>query len=213
MKKTTQTTLSLMITLMLCLSQSADVAAQIMERHSLNFYFGLGATNIAKSYVKSLSPEKTTQLPASGRGPLSFTCQYAASRKLAIGLQAGFQSGLSAPLTWNQPNNLGGTDARRYTMSMKLYTLLVKTDFHYTRGRIIDVYSGFSVGYGVAHVTYTGVEDPDAITDFGNLKGFAYSVNAIGFRMMLPRNIGVFAEFGYGIMGLANFGVSMKTRG
>jgi hypothetical protein len=213
MKKITQTALSLIIALILCPGLSADVTAQSWEKESINIFFGLGAPNIARSYVKGLSKSASVQTAASGLGPLTFTCQYGASRKFAIGIQAGYQSGASAPLSWEQPNDLGGTTTRNYTMNMRLYTFLAKADFHYTKGRALDLYSGFSVGYGIAHVIYTGIEDPEAIKDFGSLKGFAYSVNAIGCRLMLPRHFGAFAELGYGIHGIATVGVTMSTGG
>ncbi len=98
-------------------------------------------------------------------------------------------------------------------MNIRLYTLLAKVDYHYTKGRFVDVYSGLSAGYGIAHVVYEGIEDPSALKAFGSLKGFTYSINAIGFRLMFPKHIGAYAEFGYGVVGMATVGLSIKTGG
>ncbi len=213
MKKISKTAMSVIVATVLCLGVSENSGAQVMRKGSMNLFFGYGAPNIARSYVKGLETPTTTEIVASGRGPFTFTGQYAASNKLAVGVQFGYQSGLSAPLSWEQPNNVGGTDTRRYTMHMRIYTFMAKADFHYTKGRFLDVYSGASVGYGIAHVQYNGTEDPEAIKDFGSLKGLAYSINAIGFRVMLPQHVGAFAEFGYGVLGFATVGISVKTGG
>lgn len=80
---------------------------------------------------------------------------------------------------------------------------MARTDYRYVN-HMIQLYSGISVGTSFAK---TKPEDK-ANTKTASSTDFAYQVNAFGIRA--GKNIGAFAELGFGYNGIVNLGVSAK---
>ncbi len=183
-------------------------AAQVVTQGSSNLYIGFGQPNIPKLLVGGLWEGGSG---ASGFGPWTVTYQYSPKKKIAVGVQIGYVSGTSGPITWQDPNSFGGTNTYSYTFSMSIFTALCKFDYHYLKSKTFDLYSGVAAGYGFARISFSGIDNPDGATVAGG--GFIYSVDGIGMRWMFVPNFGVFTEFGYGAMGIVTFGLSAKFGG
>ncbi len=196
----------------------SQLSAQVVSKGSSQIFIGYGAPNLpAVALGVLLAPISSIADPisailkhdgVSGTGPYTFSYQYGVFKRLAVGVQLGYVSAITDPITWETQDPFMGTYRHSYTAKISIFTAMAKMDYHYLKSNNVDLYSGFAVGYGQAKLTVAGDGDPNMATVQGS--GFIYSVNALGFRYMVGGNIGAFAEFGYGFMGLATFGISAK---
>ena len=207
MKKVTRVAILLALTVCsFALSNNAD--AQVVTKGSSNFFIGYGYPNIPKLLVGGLWENGSG---ASGVGPYTICYQYGIANKLALGGQIGYVSGTSGPISWDDQNAFGGSNTYHYTFSMSIFPAMAKLDYHYLKSKSFDLYSGVALGYGLARISFTGLDNPDGASVSGG--GFIYSVNGIGMRWMIFDHVGLFSEFGYGAMGLVTVGFSAKWGG
>ncbi len=205
MRKTIKAQLSAALFCFCLLFNYSDASAQPVPKGSSNIFLGYGAPNLPALFVGAFSGTGST-----GHGPYTFTYQYGIAKNFALGFQIGYVDGVSNPIQWDNSYN-GYSSTLYYTLNMSILTVMAKSDYHYSKNKHNDFYSGVSVGYGIISLSVTGHQDPTA----ESLKFIAllYSVTAFGYRHMFSDNIGVFNELGYGVMGFETFGASFRFGG
>ena len=176
--------------------------AQGVPKGSSNFFLGYGAPNLPALFVGAFSGTG-----AKGHGPYTLTYQYGIAKNFALGFQVGYVDGVSNPIEWEESYG-GYSSTLHYTLNMSILTVMAKSDYHYTKNKRNDFYSGVAVGYGIISFGITGHDDPTR--ESFKFSALLYSVTAFGYRHMFTDNIGVFNELGYGVMGFETFGASFR---
>jgi len=205
MKKITTASLSAAVFCFCMLISPSHASAQAVPKGSSNIFLGYGAPNLPALFVGAFSGTG-----AKGHGPYTFTYQYGIAKNFALGFQVGYVDGVSNPIRWDD-NYAGYSSTLYYTLNMSILTVMAKSDYHYSKSKRNDFYSGVAVGYGIISISVNGHGDPTAETL--KFPALLYSVTAFGYRHMFTDNIGVFNELGYGVMGFETFGASFRFGG
>ncbi len=147
-------------------------------------------------FVAPFSHDTVFNVNVSGYGGFSFQYSYRISKVVSIGGVISFNP-VKSSITF---------DHKTYgAISSYFITLMPRVDFTYIRRGIFSMYSGFAIGgtYAIMQSNYSNKPD-DTTTGF--LLGF--QLNCVGFRV--GKDIGGFAEFGFGNQGIINLGLSAR---
>ena len=189
-----------------CVFNTSRVNAQAITKGSSLISMGHGFPNLPALIVSDWGENGSK-----GFGPYTFAYQYALSRFFIVGVQLGYVGAVSNPTAWESTNSTGGAQTLYYSLDMRIFTAMVKADMHYRkRGRRGDLYSSVAAGYGFIGLKVGGHADPDK--ESLKISGLVYSV-AWGYRYMITDAIGIYSEAGYGLMGFANSGLTLKVGG
>jgi hypothetical protein len=193
MKRTKSSILVAFIAAVCFLNQGVD--AQVLSK-------GTSLVSAAYTYPNLLAEYVQSFVGGSFWGPGNVSYQYAFIDNLAVGLQASYSSGHTAPITiWD---NSGVPQV--YTAKYTIAAASIKADYYYLKYKKFRLYGGGSIGYGVATPTVTG----DANVAIDPIKSVVWFVNALGVRYSLSDRVTAYAEGGAGILGMANFGLSAQ---
>lgn len=193
MKKTLKTFLLFLITATCNINA---VSAQVVTKGSSHIFIGYTYPDFISEFVQA-------HFGGSFAGPFTLAYQYGLLNRLAIGVQAAYSTGSTAPVSYT--DDLGQTHS--YSAGYSVFALSLKADYHYLKNKKIDLYSGGSIGYGKANAKITGdanIQLPSSIEDI------VLAVNVLGARYMFTPHFGAFAEAGIGTLGIATFGLSAK---
>jgi len=129
-------------------------------------------------------------------GTFSFQYQYRVSKLIQVGAAVSFNPG-SIDVKYDKGSTSYSTT---YFVSV-----MPRIDFTYVNRGLITMYSGLALGATYYSIRNNYSNQPDNVNS-GLLFGF--QVNGIGIRV--GKNIGGFAEFGFGCLGIVNLGFSAK---
>jgi len=149
--------------------------------------FSLIGIGILRDTVKSINPS------AYGIVSLNYL------RYLAPWVSVGASASIN-PITMS----IKSTHGYDFDYSMYLLSIMPRVNFYYYNHKWMALYSG--VEAGVSLDVYNNRSGNGHSISSG--AGFAFHVNAFGFRM--GKEIGGFMEFGYGFRGVVNFGISAR---
>lgn len=191
---------------MLMLSNNCRAQETTYPRNDIRISYGFTTVNeigLALNYfffgtffAMPFSHDSVFNINAGGYGAFSFQYQYRASKVISIGGVLSFNP-VKSSITFDN-KSIGA-------MSSYFITLMPRIDFTYVSKGIFSMYSGIAVGgtYAILQSNYSNKPDQ---TTTGFTLGF--QVNCIGFR--IGKDIGGFAEFGFGTQGLVNFGLTAR---
>jgi len=146
--------------------------------------------------VLPFSHDTVFNINVSGYGAFSFQYQYRVSKVVSIGGVLSFNP-IKSSITFDH-KTFGA-------ISSYFITLMPRIDFTYVQRGIFSMYSGFAIGgtYMIMKSNYSNKPD-DSTTGFT----LGFQVNCVGFRV--GKDISGFAEFGFGSLGIVNFGFSAR---
>ncbi len=136
-------------------------------------------------------------------GPLTLHYEKGISKRISLGLIAAYSKAKSKQLT--EP---GGNT---YHYNIRLFTMLVNSNFYYILKPKVQLYSGAGIGFfnlGADGEADLGTGTPEKLKDAGS--GFAFQLNVIGVKYYPNGKIGFAAEIGAGYNGILNIGLTYK---
>ncbi len=156
---------------------------------------GLGET-MASAFadIFSFSPDSVQQVFTSAKGSINLQYARRLSKVIKLGVTASFNP-VKSRVEFKQ-----GYYSHD---SWYFISLMPRIDFLYLNRGIFSMYSGLAVG-ATYYIDKNTTSDQGSSTLQGWL--FAFQINALGFRV--GKDIGGFAEFGFGDQGLINIGIS-----
>ncbi|QIL41884.1 hypothetical protein G7074_23020 [Pedobacter sp. HDW13] len=150
-----------------------------------------GLSDMGTSLITGGNASSTT---SHGFGPIIVGANYYLTARLTAGV---LYSNTSSKSTVSAGSTAGSDYKNTYNVFM------ARTDYRYVN-KTIQLYSGISLGASIAK---TKPENGNS-TNTASSTDFAYQVNALGIRA--GKNIGAFAELGFGYNGIINVGISAK---
>ncbi len=205
-----KTVFACLVTMMImsgnCLAQGKEINMKDIPRNDIRLSYGMmtmGEMSLALNelmfgifFIAPFSQDSVLNLGTNGYGAFSFQYQYRVSKVISIGGLFSFNPGVSE-IRFNKKTSL--------QMANYFMTLMPRVDFTYVNKGIFSMYSGFAIGvtYAILKINYS--DQTDVVTTGWTL---GMQLNFIGIR--IGKDIGGFAEFGFGSQGLVNFGISAK---
>lgn len=182
------------------MATSSSTFAQSFEKDMNMVYFGLGFPNVFKSEYDLYAFE--SGFSTSGFGPLYIKYEHAITNQLGIGANVSY---LSYKNEWKYGNRfLEGFEG-------SLLTVLIRGNFHFATGNVLDPYIGVGLGYIGYYLDYYNT-DPDfqgpvEKMDYGLPIGYSGS---IGARYYVNDFLAAYAELGYDRQALMQIGISVR---
>jgi len=93
-------------------------------------------------------------------------------------------------------------------LKRQFITLAVEWEYRYVNQCIVQVYSGFGLGYTYGTEELTPPSELGTEPASGDVSNVAYQLNVVGVR--IGKKFAGFAEFGYGYKGIVNIGFSIQ---
>ncbi len=138
--------------------------------------------------------------------------------RLGYRLSNNFSMSAFAAYSASEKNNVIRPDESIDNIKNQELTLGIRGAVHALRAEHFDVYGGFMLGYNMPNTDVTQVAQPKGTTPNGVQPSFSREATNqmtysgfIGASYLPKRNIGIFAEIGYGIS-LFNAGLQWKLR-
>jgi len=157
---------------------------------------GLNELLFGAFFIAPFSNDSILDIGTNGYGAFTVQYQYRISKLVSLGGLFSFNPGITH-ISFNKKSSL--------QMTNYFVSCMPRVDFYYVNKGIFSMYSGFAVGvtYAVLKVNYS--DKPDVITTGWTL---GLQANFVGFRV--GKDIGGFVEFGFGSLGIINFGLSAR---
>jgi hypothetical protein len=140
--------------------------------------------------------DSTYRCDVTGYGSFNVQYQYSVSKLIKVGATFAFNPG-NFSIRFDKGSTQYSTNS--------FISLMPRVDFVYVNRGIFQLYSGLALGATYYHFKNNYSNKPD---DSSSGLSFNFHVNGMGVRV--GKSIGGFLEFGFGCLGIFNFGVSAK---
>lgn len=178
-------------------------------KNRIYFSAGIGAGNLAQKSIEIASDasQDYVQLNFNKKPNLYFKGEYAVSNRFGVGLHVA-TSGMD--LSYRIPDSFFSANVNKYipaevAVKYNTWSVNVRANYHFIKGKQIDVYTGISIGF---RNNTLRIEDNDPNKKWElPLKLFNIRIPSVSFpsvggdlttgiRYTPIKNIGIFAEIG-----------------
>lgn len=166
------------------------------NKNSVVLSVGYGAPSIIRTFLKKNNNHQDYKIM--GYGPYMFKGEYFINSQWTVGFNFTYSF---SRLSWmgegydTVKHDMGIFE---YGIEMEDYSLLLRSNYHFSPKKRFDKYVGFGIGYGrIAFGTYT--EAPVNQFSVGIVLPRPLSIEAtFGLRYAVTRRFGIYSEIGLG---------------